>query len=215
MKFDSDEIKGFAITDKYAPFVFVNTEDWKAPQLFTLVHELAHIWIGQSGVSNESDLELKLRHQIHQVEAFCNEVAAAALMPNESMNRLDRNIFKSQVELFTTAKNWGVSSFALLVRALHLNLISMQEYRILKIQADLAYKQHLVREEVKREKQKNESEGGPNYYQLQLNKVSPHFTRFVLEGYHSGSIPPTQASSLLNVKTNNFPKLEQYLSTQA
>ncbi|ADB42129.1 XRE family transcriptional regulator [Spirosoma linguale] len=215
MKFDSDEIKGFAIADEYAPFIFVNTEDWKAPQLFTLVHELAHIWIGQSGVSNESDLELKLKHQIHQVEAFCNEVAAAALMQNESMNRLNRNVFKSQVELFTTAKNWGVSSFALLVRALHMNLISTQEYNNSKAQADSAYKQYLVREEAKRESQKKDTDGGPSYYQLQLNKVSPHFTRFVLEAYRSGMIPPTQASSLLNVKTNNFPKLEKYLSTQA
>ncbi len=49
---DSEEIQGFAIADSYAPFVFVNSDDWNAPQLFTLVHELAHIWIAETGISN-------------------------------------------------------------------------------------------------------------------------------------------------------------------
>ncbi|PGH38291.1 MAG: hypothetical protein CRN43_16075, partial [Candidatus Nephrothrix sp. EaCA] len=51
MKLDSEELQGFAIADPYAPFVFVNTDDWNAPQLFTLVHELAHIWIAADGIS--------------------------------------------------------------------------------------------------------------------------------------------------------------------
>jgi hypothetical protein len=60
LKLDSEELQGFAIADPFAPFVFVNSDDWNAPQLFTLVHELAHIWIAETGVSN--DIEPEIRH---------------------------------------------------------------------------------------------------------------------------------------------------------
>lgn len=59
LKLDSDELQGFAIADPYAPFVFVNSDDWNAPQLFTLVHELAHIWIAETGISNDIEPYLK------------------------------------------------------------------------------------------------------------------------------------------------------------
>ncbi|HNP48372.1 MAG TPA: XRE family transcriptional regulator, partial [Bacteroidia bacterium] len=54
LKLDSDTFKGFAIADKYAPFIFINADDWDQGQLFSLVHELAHIWIGVSGISNDT-----------------------------------------------------------------------------------------------------------------------------------------------------------------
>jgi transcriptional regulator with XRE-family HTH domain len=46
---DKNEVQGFAIADPYAPFVFVNSKDWAAPQLFTLIHEIAHLWIAETG----------------------------------------------------------------------------------------------------------------------------------------------------------------------
>jgi Zn-dependent peptidase ImmA (M78 family) len=78
LKLDSDEIQGFAIADKYAPFVFINSDDWNAPQLFTLVHELAHIWIAETGISNDVEPSLKEVSNYNPIEIFCNEVAANA-----------------------------------------------------------------------------------------------------------------------------------------
>jgi len=75
--------------------VFINSEDWNAPQLFTLVHELAHIWIAASGISNEIEPDLKHKDKLHPVELFCNEVAANALMPVSIMNSLNDSIFKT------------------------------------------------------------------------------------------------------------------------
>jgi len=54
LKLDSEELQGLAAADPYAPFVFVNSDDWNAPQLFTLVHEMAHIWI------TETEFQMKL-----------------------------------------------------------------------------------------------------------------------------------------------------------
>lgn len=132
LKLDNEEIQGFTIVDKFAPFVFVNSDDWNAPQLFTLVHEIAHIWIAESGVSNEIEPELKNKDKLHPVELFCNEVAGNALMPKEVMDNLNKSTFTSNNEVFKISTKLGVSSFALLVRALNLNLISIDKYRGLK-----------------------------------------------------------------------------------
>lgn len=67
---DSNELQGFAIADPFAPFVFVNSDDWAAPQLFTLVHELAHLWIAESGISNEVEPVTPDRAKLHPVELF-------------------------------------------------------------------------------------------------------------------------------------------------
>ena len=67
---DSEEMQGFAIADPYAPFVFVNSKDWGAPQLFKLIHEIAHNWIAASGVSNEIEMDMQQRDKLHPIELF-------------------------------------------------------------------------------------------------------------------------------------------------
>lgn len=212
LKLDSEEIQGFTIADKYAPFVFVNSDDWDAPQLFTLVHELAHIWIAESGISNDIDAEIKHKDKFHPVELFCNEVAANALMPIELMNSFESNVFDSGKEIFRASKKIGVSTFALLVRALSLKKISVDKYRKLKQEADAEFKAFVLREELKKLKQKDrEKKTGPNYYTLLVNKNSHSFTRVVMDAFKGGYIQPTLASTLLNTKINNFSKLESFL----
>ncbi len=212
LKLDSNELQGFAIADPYAPFVFINSDDWNAPQLFTLVHELAHIWIAATGISNDIEPDLKHKDKLHPIELFCNEVAANALIPLEIINNVQPSVFNSAKEIFNTSKKLGISSFAFLVRALNLQLISFDKYKELKKAADIEYKAFLKREEEKKAKQKlKEKKSGPNYYLLQLNKNSRLFTQTVLDAFRGGFIEPTQASSLLNVQVNKFHKLEAQL----
>lgn len=211
MKLDSEELQGFAIADQFAPFVFVNSDDWNAPQLFTLVHELAHIWIAATGISNEIEPEIANLDIFNPIELFCNEVAANALIPSEIILNIDRRVFKNSHDIFKTAKNLGVSSFAFLVRALNLQLVTNSEYKILKRQAEIDYQAFLKREADKKAalklKQK-EKPGGPNPYLLRLNKNSRLFTQVVLDALRSGFVQPTQASFLLGTPSNSFHKLE-------
>jgi len=212
LKLDSDEIQGFAIADSFAPFIFINSDDWNAPQLFTLVHELAHIWIAETGISNDIEPEIRNKEKFHPIELFCNEVAANSLMPYELISNIDRNIFRNSKEVFKEARKIGVSSFAFLVRALNLNIINPSVYHKLKIEADNDFKEFLLREEKKKLKQKElEKQSGPNYFLLQLNRNSRLFTQTVLDAFRGGYIEPTQASNLLNVQVNKFPKLEAQL----
>lgn len=212
LKLDSKELQGFAIADPYAPFVFVNSEDWNAPQLFTLVHELAHIWIAETGISNEVEPDLKNRDKFHPIELFCNEVSANALMPKEIVLNFDSSSFQSSKDVFKVAKQLGVSSFALLVRALNLNIISKSTYQKLKKQADIDFSEYLKKEADKKAKQKEkDKQGAPNYFLLQLNRNSRLFTQTVLDAFRGGFIEPTLASNLLNVQVNKFSKLETQL----
>jgi Zn-dependent peptidase ImmA (M78 family)/transcriptional regulator with XRE-family HTH domain len=212
LKLDSEELQGFAIADAHAPFVFVNSDDWNAPQLFTLVHELAHIWIAETGISNEVEPDLKQKDKFHPVELFCNEVAANALMPKEIILNFDSASFNNSKDVFKVAKQLGVSSFALLVRALNLNIISLPIYQKLKKQADIDFAEYLKREAEKKAKQKEkDKQGGPNYFLLQLSRNSRLFTQTVLDAFRGGFIEPTLASNLLNVQVNKFSKLESQL----
>lgn len=214
LKLDSEELQGFAIADPHAPFVFVNSDDWNAPQLFTLVHELAHIWIAETGISNEIEPDIKQKDKLHPVELFCNEVAANALMPKEIVLSFDSTSFQTSKDVFKAAKQLGVSSIALLVRALNLNIISTTAYQKLKKQADIDFAEYLKKEAEKKAKQKQKDKpGGPNYFLLQLNRNSRLFTQTVLDAFRGGFIEPTLASNLLNVQVNKFSKLESQLFT--
>jgi Zn-dependent peptidase ImmA (M78 family)/DNA-binding XRE family transcriptional regulator len=209
LKLDSNEIQGFAIADDYAPFVFINSDDWQAPQLFTLVHELAHLWIAETGISNDIEPSIKNASDYNSIELFCNEVAANALIPKKYIVSLESNAFDSAKEVFKNAKAIGVSSFSFLVRALNLNIISLSAYKNLKHLADIEYNEFLKREAEKKAKQKErEKPGGPNYFLLQLNRNSRLFTQTVLDSFRGGLIEPSMASNLLNVQVNKFPKLE-------
>jgi len=209
MKLDSEEFQGFAIADEYAPFVFINSEDWDSAQLFTLVHEMAHIWIAQSGISNEVAPDMPRRDRLQPIELFCNQVAANALIPEEIISRKS-GVFDSSTSVYQYAKGLGISSFALLVRGLQLNIISLASYNKLKKEADEAFKEYMKREEEKKAKAR-EREGGPSPYLLRLNKNGRLFTQIVLDSFNGGFIEPTVASTLLNTQVNQFHRFEALL----
>src|SRR5205814_5491741 len=74
-----DEFRGFALSDKFAPLIFINGADARTAQMFTLAHEVAHIWLGESGISN-----LERTYPVgNAIEKYCNSVAAEILLPLE------------------------------------------------------------------------------------------------------------------------------------
>ena len=207
LKLDSEEFQGFAIADPHAPFVFINTEDWDKAQLFTLVHELAHLWIAATGISSEIEPGRANATNSNPIERFCNAVAAHALMPDRVMASLTASQFTGSSSIAQIAERYGVSSWALLVRAHGRGLVTDTGYQSMKATLDKDFKEYL-HALTERKKEKERPKGGPNPYLLRLNKNGRLFTQIVLDAFRGGVIQPTLASTLLNTPVNNFSKFE-------
>lgn len=210
---DIEEVRGFSMSDKYAPFVFVNTHDFRNSQLFTLVHEIVHLWIGSSGVSDIDGIEFRekqLYSEYDEVEIFCNAVTAEILMPEKEISKLFGSGKAPNLDFIeATAKKFGVSSYAMLVRLLNLQILTnsvFEEYKLVTKRKFEAY--------LRKEKEKAETrEGFPPPHLIRLRKNSKLFTNYVYNSFMSGEITGVEASLLMGIKINNFRKIENYLVT--
>jgi Zn-dependent peptidase ImmA (M78 family) len=174
-----EEFRGFAIADDYAPIIFVNHADVLGARLFTLIHELCHIWIGQSGISDGST------NTQREEEILCNAVAAEFLVPADEFKSLwDRVLESWQANLPHLEAHFHVSTWTLVRRALTLNLITQDEYHRYITARQAAYKNR-------------ESSGGPTYYQTKKAQISNLFSRAVVNEALSGQLLLREASQLL------------------
>ena len=111
-KLSFEEFRGFALIDNFAPLVFINGSDTKAAQIFTLIHELAHIWLGESGLSDISPRS----QPTHDVESWCNRIAAEVLVPLSSVAEQYRTNEELRDTLTRLARYYKVSTLVVLRR---------------------------------------------------------------------------------------------------
>ena len=111
---DPKEFRGFAISDPLAPLVFINGKDTKAAQMFTLAHELAHIWLGETALSDVGPITMPS----NKVEVWCNQVAAELLVPLSALQEA-HDSFKSLREVLDHLARWFKVSTLVILRRLH------------------------------------------------------------------------------------------------
>lgn len=187
------ELLGFAIANPVAPVVFVNSADFKASQVFTFAHELAHLWIGESAIANPDELDEAKRNN---VEEFCNHVAAEVLVPQKEFLNEWKGITQSaEMKVQRLAKRFWVSTYVTLRRARELNEINLQQYNDIK-------KNEFAR-------RKKDKSGGGDYYKNILTRMGPRFTEAVLDDVNHGKLELRDAAGLLNMKVPTLVKFAE------
>lgn len=189
-----DEFRGFAIFDEIAPVIFINQADVPSARLFTLIHELAHIWIGMSGVSDAAV------QTDQKVEILCNAVAAEFLVPADEILGLWHEYDNWTDNLPTLKSHFHVSEWVLVRRALTLKLIEYTEY--------IRYTNKLKQDYIHRSKQ---GSGGPTYYLTKKSQLSERFSRAIVAEALSGRILLRDAGHILKMKPNNIVKFAKEL----
>lgn len=185
---DPDEFRGFALVDDLAPLVFINGADTKAAQMFTLAHELAHVWLGRSGVSDAQAWQFP----DHKVERWCNRVAAELLVPLAVLKEEYRRGEELREELDRLARRFKVSTLVLLRRIYDAGGLTQH-------QLWAAY-----REELERLRATSKGAGG-NFYLTQAARVSKRFARALVVSTLEGQTLHRDAFRMLG-----FSKLETF-----
>src|SRR5882762_3018651 len=157
-----EEFRGFAISDKLAPLVFINSRDARAAQIFTLAHELAHIWIGASGISNPI-LKKRTSELPNEIERFCNQTAAQLLIPASDLESHWINQKTVSENVRAIATYYRVSTIVALKRAFDLEKVG---YKLFSQLLDAEYKRF-------DEPKKEDDEGGGNFWASFSARNSP------------------------------------------
>ncbi len=199
-KLNPEEFRGFALSDDLAPLVFVNGADTKAAQIFTLAHELAHIWLGQSAVS-DADLE---EPSTNEVERWCNRVAAEFLLPLDSIRQLQLDVRHLTDQLEALARQFKVSTLVVLRRLSDGGFLTQPRYRT-------AYAEEVDRVRFLMEEHVAGS-GGGNFYNTQPVRVSKRFARALIESTLEGQTLHRDAYQMLGFKKHaTFDELARHL----
>jgi Zn-dependent peptidase ImmA (M78 family) len=183
-KLDVGEFRGFALADDLAPLLFLNAADSKAAQMFSLAHELAHLALGQSGVS---DAEAG-RVPEQAIERWCNSVAAELLVPLAAMRDLVRPDAPVEQEIQRFARLFKVSSLVALRRLFDAGFIN---------EARLWYH---YRQEVERLRALDRSRGGGDFYRTLGARTGKRFARALVGSTLEGQTLFQDAFRLLGVR---------------
>lgn len=191
-KLDVEEFRGFVLSDKMAPLVFVNNADFKAAQVFTLFHELVHLWIDRDGII---DLDENANSE-GEVETFCNRVAAEILVPENELASYWVMNPVLHMEARTLARRFKVSPIVIGRRLLDSGLVSRERY--------LAFYNEYVAGGF-RDNGVDSGSGG-NFYNNQNNRIGKRFMRAVARALMEGKVSYTHAFKLTGLKGATFDK---------
>lgn len=188
-KLSVDEFRGFTLADPHAPAVFVNGADTKAAQIFTLAHELAHVWLGRTGISNALPGDTA---DEDQVENWCNAVAAEFLVPAAQLPK-DVTLSSDDYEhtLDSLGRKFKVSNLVILRRLHELNRIPSELYFTIY---------PMERDRLVELANAAPAGSGGDFYRTQPYKVSRRFARAVYADAAEGNTFYRDAYKLLGIK---------------
>lgn len=190
---DVNECRGFVLVNKKAPFLFINSADAKAAQMFTIIHELAHVWLGKSaGFDNANLLPAD-----DPLELLCDKVAAELLVPEIYFIKK----WETSQNFIYLSRIFKVSPIVIGRRALDLKLINFHQF----IQFYNKYMKEI------KEKKDRQSSGG-DFYATTKKRISLRFAAFVNNAVKENKLLYRDAYKLTNMKGETYNKfINEYL----
>jgi Zn-dependent peptidase ImmA (M78 family) len=198
-KLNVEEFRGFAISDDYAPAIFVNGSDAKSAQMFTLAHEFAHLWLGQSALT---DVGVNTKHN-SKVEMWCDRAAAEFLVPEKELRAAWKELRSMSSPFLIAARAFKVSPIVIGRRAMDLGLIDKSAFFAF-------YEAYIQRE---RKKKESASRGG-NFYLTQNNRVGEMFARQLVFAALDGRVSFKEAYSLTGLNGGAFQEYAERLGVK-
>lgn len=196
-KLDPDEFRGFVLSDVYAPLVFINGADFKAAQMFTIAHEVAHLWIDREGVSNFEAMQ----PPPIRVEQWCNHVAAEFLVPAAELLEVWNHAKQSTEPYQALAARFKVSTIVAARRVLDLGLISKKQFFQF-------YDSYQKDERRKKESKKNK---GGDFWNTQNVRVGQRFGTAVVRAAKEGRLLYREAYQLTGLSGRTFDRFAENL----
>lgn len=190
-KLDPSEFRGFVLVDEYAPLIFVNGADGTAAQMFTLAHEIAHLWFGQSAAFDLRDLQ----PANDQIELACNRVAAEFLIAEIEMRAYWPEARDQASPFDAVARRFKVSSLVAARRSLDLQLIRRSEF----------FEFYQAYQEDERRKSKKKPSGG-DFYANQNTRVGRRFATAVRQAAREGRLLYRDAYDLTGLYGKSFDR---------
>ena len=187
-----DEFRGFSLCDEYAPLVFVNGSDAKSAQMFTLIHELAHIWLGRIG-EGLSGFE-RLTPGESEIERFCDRAAAEFLLPEEELKSQWDGVKDMPDPFLAISRRFKISPIVAGRRALDLHLVDRKDFSLL-------YNEYIGKVNVERKGTK-----GGNFYNTQNARVGRRFAKEVICAAMEGRLSFREAYGLTGLRGGTFQK---------
>lgn len=194
-KLDPWEFRGFVLVDEYAPLVFVNGADGKAAQMFTLAHELAHLWFGSSAAFDLRELQ----PAIDETEQACNRLAAEFLVPKSKMRDFWPSVKQELKPFQSIARHFKVSELVAARRAIDLELITKAEFL------------DFYREYQEKERHAARDQEGGNFYAIQNLRIGRRFAESVVRAARESRLLYRDAYQLTGLYGDTFEKYARSL----
>ena len=196
---DVETFRGFALADNLAPFVVINDQDSETAWAFTLLHELCHIWLGQTGVSGASASTA--------VEQFCNDVASRFLLPPDEFQEL-RNLRNLSFDALVArigalAEQNNISLSMIAYSLLREDIIDQARWN----QLSALFRHQWITARQNRREDNRDREGGPNYYVVRRHRIGEGLVSLARRSMSEGTLSPSKAGKLLGVKPTNVYNL--------
>jgi len=188
---DINEFRGFAIVDDYSPLIFINGKDFPNAQHFTIIHELAHVWIGESGISNNDISAKQAGHT--KIERLCNAVASEVLAPEAELKNLyNKDVsFKENVDVLR--KHFNVSGLVIGRRLYDLDMTKWKDYQGLY-------------ESFANKAIKSSGSSGGNFYATIRVRNGRSFSEAIVRKTKAGNVNYREGASLLGITPNQIDR---------